>query len=150
MRHLSCLLRLLLPPEMDEMTNFHVRNRMISAIEMSDDRLVNIVASYGTKMFGKPVRDVGQSHQCRVYGICCRICLITSCLFLFLAFHWLTFYHMTPIRVKPGGVAISISEHGSFSDEGPLLETLGFFEVSHGGYQPLGYYFCLTFFSLFF
>ena len=28
------------------------------------------------------------------------------------------------------------SENVSFSDEGPLLETLEFFEISHGSYQP--------------
>ena len=34
---------------------------MISTIEMSGDRLVNIVVSYGTKTFSKPVR---QSSAC--------------------------------------------------------------------------------------
>ena len=28
-------------------------------------------------------------------------------------------------------------EHVSLSDEGPLLETLEFFEISHGSYEPL-------------
>ena len=27
----------------------------------------------------------------------------------------------------------------SFSDEGPLLETLEFFEINHGSYQPLNF-----------
>ena len=34
---------------------------MVSAIEMSGDRLVNIVVSYGRKMFGKPVREISAS-----------------------------------------------------------------------------------------
>ena len=34
---------------------------MISAIEMSDKRLANIVVSYGTKMSGKPVRETSGS-----------------------------------------------------------------------------------------
>ena len=34
---------------------------MISASEMSGYRLVNIVVSYGTKMFGKPVRETSAS-----------------------------------------------------------------------------------------
>ena len=34
--------------------------------------------------------------------------------FLFLAFHWLTFYHMTPFRIKPSLVSTPISEHVSF------------------------------------
>ena len=42
------------------MKRHKLRNRMISAIEMSGDRLVNIVVSYGT-MFGKPVRETSAS-----------------------------------------------------------------------------------------
>ena len=34
---------------------------MISVIEMSGHRLVNMVVSYGTKMFGKPVRGTSAS-----------------------------------------------------------------------------------------
>ena len=34
---------------------------MISAVEMSGNRLVNIVVAYGTKMFGKPVRETSAS-----------------------------------------------------------------------------------------
>ena len=34
---------------------------MVSAIEMSGDRLVNIVVSYGTKMFYKPVGETSAS-----------------------------------------------------------------------------------------
>ena len=60
-------------------------------------------------------------------------------LFLLLAFHWLTFYHMTPFRTNPGLVAILILEHVSFSDEEPLLETLEFYETSHGSYQPFNF-----------
>ena len=41
--------------------------------------------------------------------------------------------------MKPSPVATPISEHVSFSDEGPLLETLEFFEISHGSYQPLNF-----------
>ena len=36
--------------------------------------------------------------------------------------------------MKPSLVA-TISENVSFSDEGPLLETWEFFEISHGSYQ---------------
>ena len=54
-------------------------------------------------------------------------------------FHWLTFYHMTPLRIKPSLAATPISEHVSFSDEGPLLETLEFFEISHGSYQSFNF-----------
>ena len=32
-----------------------------------------------------------------------------------------------------------VSENVSFSDDGPLLETLEFFEISHGSYQPLNF-----------
>ena len=39
---------------------------------------------------------------------------------------------MTPFRIKSDLVAIPISEHVSFFDEGPLLETPEFFEISHG------------------
>ena len=46
---------------------------------------------------------------------------------------------MTPFRMKPSLVTISISERVSASDEGPLLETLGFFEISHDTYQPLNF-----------
>ena len=31
------------------------------------------------------------------------------------------------------------SEHVPFSDEGPLLETVQFFEISRGSYQPLNF-----------
>ena len=44
------------------------------------------------------------------------------CLFLFLAFHWLTFYHMTPFRIKPSLVATPISERVSFSEKRPRLK----------------------------
>ena len=44
---------------------------------------------------------------------------------------------MTPFRMKPRLVATPISENVSFSDEGPLLETFEFVEISHGSYQPL-------------
>ena len=43
---------------------------------------------------------------------------------------------MTPFRIKLSLIATPVSERVSFSDEGPLLETLEFFEISHGGYQP--------------
>ena len=42
---------------------------------------------------------------------------------------------VTPFRTKSSLVATPISEHVSHSDEGPLFETLGFFEISHGSYQ---------------
>ena len=57
----------------------------------------------------------------------------------FLTFHWLTFYHTTPFRIKPSLVAIHISEHVFFSDERLLLEMLEFFEISRGSYQPLNF-----------
>ena len=60
-------------------------------------------------------------------------------LFLFLASHWLTFYQLTPFRIKPSLVATPISELVSFSAEGPLLETLDFFEISHGSDQPFSF-----------
>ena len=31
------------------------------------------------------------------------------------------------------------SEHVSFSDKGPLLETLEFFEICHGSYKPFNF-----------
>ena len=46
---------------------------------------------------------------------------------------------MPSFRIKPSLVATPISEHVSFSDEGPLLETLEFFEISHASYQPFNY-----------
>ena len=46
---------------------------------------------------------------------------------------------MTPFRIKPSLVATLISEQVSFSDEGPLLETSEFFEISHGSYQLLNF-----------
>ena len=46
---------------------------------------------------------------------------------------------MTPFRIKPSLVVTPISEHVSFSDEGPLLETFEFFAVSHYSYQPLNF-----------
>ena len=46
---------------------------------------------------------------------------------------------MTLFRIKLGLVAIPISEHVSFSDEGPWLETLEFFESNHGSNQPLNF-----------
>ena len=79
-------------------------------------------------------------------------------LFFFLAFHWLTFYHITPFRIKPGLVATRTSEHVSFSDEGPLLETLEFFPISYSSYQPSNYllyaifvclHICFSLFSFF-
>ena len=36
------------------------------------------------------------------------------------------------------------SEHVSLSDEGPLLETSEFFEISHSSYQPLNFLPCLS------
>ena len=47
---------------------------------------------------------------------------------------------MSPFRIKPSLVPTPISEHVSFSDEGPLLETLEFFETSLGSYQPLSFF----------
>ena len=46
---------------------------------------------------------------------------------------------MTPFRIKPSLVATLISEQVSFSDEGSLLETSEFFEISHGSYQLLNF-----------
>ena len=46
---------------------------------------------------------------------------------------------MTRFRMKPNLAAIPISERVSASDEGPLLETLGFFEISQDIYQPLNF-----------
>ena len=48
------------------------------------------------------------------------------------------FYHITPFHVKPSLLATPISENVSSPDEGPLLETLIFFEIHRGSYQPLG------------
>ena len=45
--------------------------------------------------------------------------------------------HMTPFCIKLGLVANLISEHISFPHEGPLLEPLGFFEISSGSYHPV-------------
>ena len=60
----------------------------------------------------------------------CRYLVVD--LFVFLTFHWLTSCHVTPFRIKPGPVSITISEHVSFSDEGPLLETFEFLTISLG------------------
>ena len=46
---------------------------------------------------------------------------------------------MTLFRIKPGLVVTPISEHVSFSDEGVLLETLEFLEISYGSCQPLNF-----------
>ena len=43
---------------------------------------------------------------------------------------------MPSFCIKSSLVATPISEHVSFSDEGPLLETLEVFEISHASYQP--------------
>ena len=37
-------------------TNFYIRNRMVDSIEMSRNRLVNIIVPYGAKVFSKSVR----------------------------------------------------------------------------------------------
>ena len=49
-------------------TNFSIRNRMFSAIEMPGDRLVNIVVPYGMKMLGKPVRETSASFSDIKFG----------------------------------------------------------------------------------
>ena len=49
------------------------------------------------------------------------------------------FYHMTPFRIKPSPVATPISEHVSLPNEEHLLETLEFFDIIHGSYQPLNF-----------
>ena len=46
---------------------------------------------------------------------------------------------MIPFYIKPSLVTIPVSEHVSFSDEGLLLETFEFFEISQGSYQPLNF-----------
>ena len=46
---------------------------------------------------------------------------------------------MTAFRIKSSLVAIPVSEHVSLSDEDPLLETLEFFSISYGSYQPLNF-----------
>ena len=46
---------------------------------------------------------------------------------------------MTSFRIKPSLVATPILEHVSFSDEGPLLETLECFEINYGSYQPFNF-----------
>ena len=43
---------------------------------------------------------------------------------------------MTQFRKIPSLVAIPVSQQFAFSDEGPLLETLEFFAISHNSYQP--------------
>ena len=40
------------------------------------------------------------------------------CSFMFLIFHWLTFYHMTPFRMKPSQVATPVSEYVSSRTKG--------------------------------
>ena len=63
MRHLSRLMRLSLPPEMDEMADFHIRDRMVCAVEMPGEKLVNIVVPYGAKILGEPVRGTSASLE---------------------------------------------------------------------------------------
>ena len=46
---------------------------------------------------------------------------------------------MAPFRIKLNLVATRYSEYVSFSDEGPLLKTLEFYEISHGSYQPFNF-----------
>ena len=48
---------------------------------------------------------------------------------------------MTPFGIKLGLIAILISKHVSFSEEGPFLETLEFFELSHSSCQPFDFFF---------
>ena len=51
-------------------TDFHIRNRMVCAVEMSGYRLVNIVVPYETKMLGKSVRETSaQFLRCKVWNI---------------------------------------------------------------------------------
>ena len=49
-------------------TNFNIRKKMVSAVEMPGDRLVNIVVPYGTKMLGKPVRETSASFSDVEFG----------------------------------------------------------------------------------
>ena len=44
---------------------------------------------------------------------------------------------MTSFRMKPSLISTPILEHVSFSDDGSLLETLQFFDISQGSYKPL-------------
>ena len=46
---------------------------------------------------------------------------------------------MNSFHIKPSLVPTPISKHVSFSDEGPLLEMLQFFEISHGSYQNFNF-----------
>ena len=47
---------------------------------------------------------------------------------------------MTPSRIKPNLVATPIYFRTSFfPDQGPLLETLIFFEISYDSYQPFNF-----------
>ena len=57
---------------------------------------------------------------------------------------------MTPFRTKPSLVATPISER-FFPDEGPLVETLIFIEISYGSYQPFNFlYYDLGLINLFY
>ena len=59
LRCFSCLLRLSLPPKNGwDGTNFYIGNKMVSSIKISRNRFVNIIVSYGTKVFSKFVRKL--------------------------------------------------------------------------------------------
>ena len=59
MRRFSCLLRLSLPPEMDEMAqSFILEIECLAAIKCRTTGLhVNIIVPYGTKVFSKSVKQ---------------------------------------------------------------------------------------------
>ena len=62
MRRLSCLLRLSLPPEMDEIAEtFMSEIEWLALLKLWEGTRVNIIAPYGTKMFGKPFRETSAS-----------------------------------------------------------------------------------------
>ena len=49
-------------------TDLHIRNRMVSAVEMLGDRFVNIFVPYGTKMLCKPVRETSACFSYMEFG----------------------------------------------------------------------------------
>ena len=57
---------------------------------------------------------------------------------------------MIPFRVKPSLVATLILQHVFFSNEGPLLETLEFFEICHGSYQSSNFLPYLSLYAVFY
>ena len=100
---------------------------------MLGDRLVNIVVSYGTKMFGKLVSETSA-------------CLTDVEFKAFTAGYAVNDVRGSAREIMTDECYCSCYPYFSplfFSDEGPLHETLEFFEISYSNYQLITFYLIL-------